>query len=233
MYIWLVLSTFLAILAGYSLPMRADTPEKINIPVAAAHTARMVINHRSALDYARKSKWPYYCDGVVEGTTVDDCDKEKSIGFEAGYITFEKIKDYIPQEFTYSNDYSSYILCLDENDEESLCQNQGEQVKQRFLVTFGDLHEKWLSSSSLATSEGSLDKPVVTPNDDMIKAFWQIFGCDESAGYIKEEDDAINIINYQGLKVFNIPQAMWSVMEASGICNERYNGSCLAYVSTL
>lgn len=233
MYMWLVLSTFLAILAGYSLPMRSDTPEKVNVPVASAHMVKMVINHRSALDYARKLKYPYYCEGVAEGTHVEGCDKEKRIGFESGLIEPEYIEAYVPTGFTYSDDYLSAILCLNEDNYEITCKNQEGVRKKRFLFTYGDLHEKWLSSNSLVAGEGSSAKPDVTPNEDMIKAFWQHFGSDEYVGYIKEKDGEVNIINYQGIPIFTVPQAMWDYMSGSGSCNITYNGSCIAYVSVL
>ena len=103
----------------------------------------------------------------------------------------------------------------------------------KILFTYGDLHEKWLSSRSLVEAEGGSGKPKATPNEDMIRAFREHFGFDEFVGYILEDGSEVNIINYQGIKIFNIPPTMWSVMEGSGFCNEKYNGSCIAYVTVL
>lgn len=234
MYMWLVLSTFLAILAGYSVPMRADAPEKFNVPVTSAHMVKMVINHRSALDYARKLKWPYYCEGVLAGTTVTHCDKDKRIGFAKGRVTAENVAPYVPEGFSFNSDFLSDILCFNEDGTEAdNCQNVIGAVKMKILFTYGDLHEKWLSSNSLVAGEGATGKPVVTPSEDMIKAFRQHFGYDEFVGYVVENGSNRNIINYQGRNIFTIPPAMWSVMDGSGICNKKYNGSCIAYVSVL
>ena len=45
MYLWLVLSTFLAILAGYTLPMRSDSSEKMDVPVASAYIMKMEVKN--------------------------------------------------------------------------------------------------------------------------------------------------------------------------------------------
>ena len=234
MYMWLVLSTFLAILADYSLPMRADTPEKFNIPVSSAHIAKMLIKHRSALNYAKQSKWPYYCQGEAEGAIVDTCEESKQTRFLPGIIQDEYIADYAPEGFSIITDYLAEIMCLNaDGTEADDCITDSANPKTRYLFTYGDLHEKWLSSNSLVAGEGSSDKPIVTPSEYVIKAFSEYFGYDEYAGYVKEDEDGAHIINYQGLKVFTIPQEMWSVMEGRSNCNINYNGSCIAYVSIL
>lgn len=231
MYMWLVLSTFLAILAGYSLPMRSDTPEKVNVPVASAHMVKMVINHRVALKYARKLKWPYYCD-VAEGETFPPCPPEKQIGFVPGPIDPEELTDYIPEEFVLSDEYKSQIFCYneDESPETVECHDVEENKRTRLLITYGDLHIRWLATQEIATAGGT-EKTVVTPNDDVIKAFRNHFGYDELVGYIRENGEEKEIINYQGTPVYTIPDDMWNYISAN--CNANYNGSCIAYVSKL
>ena len=242
MYLWLVLSTFLAILAGYSVPMRADAPEKINVPVASAHMLKMVINHRSILSYARHSKWPYCCEEVVTYGDVKTCAKDKRICFEPGRVSKDttnimgttSVSNHISDVYSFSDDFLSDIMCFNENGGEADdCKEAPETRKMKILVTYGDLHEKWLSANSLIASEGSSSQSVVSPNEDVITAFRNQFGYDEFVGYVIESSGSADIINYQGKKVFNIPSNMWSVMKSSGVCNEHYNGSCIAYVSVL
>lgn len=232
MYMWLVLSTFLAILAGYSLPMRSDTPEKVNVPVASAHMVKMVINHRVALKYARKQKWPYYCAGVAEGETVPECPQENKVGFVPGTINHDDLTYYIPEGFVLSDEYKSQIFCYneDESPETDECHDVEENKRTRLLITYGDLHEKWLSSQDIVAGGGA-GETKVTPNDDVIKAFRNHFGYDELVGYVRENGEEKEIINYQGTPVYTIPEDMWN--EISANCNANYNGSCIAYVSKL
>lgn len=232
MYMWLVLSTFLAILAGYSLPMRSDTPEKVNVPVASAHMSKMVINHRVALKYARKLKWPYYCEGVAEGTHVDTClPEKKQIGFGPGPINPGELDDDIPEGFVLSDEYKSQIFCYDKDGTEATeCHDDTDNKRTRLLITYGNLHIRWLATQEIATAGGT-EKPVVTPNDDVIKAFRNHFGYDEWVGYIRENGEEREIINYQGTPVYTIPDDMW--IDISNTCNADYNGSCIAYVSKL
>lgn len=229
MYMWLVLSTFLAILAGYSLPMRSDTPEKVNVPVASAHMSKMVINHRVALKYARKLKWPYYCD-VAEGETVPPCPPNKQIGFDPGPIDPVELGYYIPEGFVLSDEYKSQIFCYEDGSPVSVCHDDTDKKRTRLLITYGNLHIRWLATQEIATAGGT-EKPVVTPNDDVIKAFRNHFGYDEWVGYIRENGEEREIINYQGTPVYTIPDDMW--IDISNTCNADYNGSCIAYVSKL
>lgn len=232
MYIWLVLSTFLAILAGYSLPMRSDTPEKMNVPVASAHMMKMVIQHRSAQNFIKKHRWPYWCADVTSGVT--SCDEKDRIGFGPGEIDWEDIKQYVPDGFlvdagTEGTGYKSHIFCYnpDETPVDNCEESEGSS-KIKYLVTYGDLHEKWLASQTL-DSTGDDEKALVTPSDDMMRAFRNQFGYGEMAGYIREFEETQEIINYQGVSKFTLPEDMWD--ELSSSCT--YNGSCIAYVSVL
>lgn len=232
MYIWLVLSTFLAILAGFSLPMRADTTEKVNVPTASAHMMKMVVNHRSTLKHIRKLKWPYYCGGE---TGVEYCDKTKRIGFSVGIVDYADVEgsDSVPEGFALDVNYKSQIFCYNMDGTPAADCNEADEIaKMKILITYGDLHEKWLSSKTLETTDEDI-KPVVSPSDDMISAFRNHFGYDEFVGYVREDDGDIEIVNYQGVGKFEIPEDMWGEMSGSGICNEKYNGSCIAYASVL
>ena len=51
MYIWVVLATFLAMLASYTLSMRADIRKVAVEPMAEAEIAKLVSKHRAAGRY--------------------------------------------------------------------------------------------------------------------------------------------------------------------------------------
>ena len=132
MYIWLVLTTFLAILAGYSLPMRYDAYQRTDVPIASAHMLKMVVNHRTALSYGKHNKWPFVCvGGAIDAGVKKYCDKENQIGFDAGAITTDMVSAYIPAGFEFNDDYQSYILCFNEDGTLSdSCQNEAGQIKK-------------------------------------------------------------------------------------------------------
>ena len=116
MYIWLVLSTFLAILAGYSLPLRSDTSEKVDVPVATASAMRMVVNHKVALNYLRKQKWPFKCTSTscAEGGECSECDITHQTAFGPGLIDFtsEGVNSGI---FEPDENYKSLVLCYNQD----------------------------------------------------------------------------------------------------------------------
>ena len=236
MYMWLVLSTFLAILAGYSLPMRSDAPEQLNVPAAEAHLTKLLINHRIAQEYIKHKSWPNYC----EDGDIADCHITKRIGY-AGGSDFDKslleeyiTGNYVTNGFAISDEFNINILCLnDDGSEATDCKNVEGNEKKRYLFTYGDLLEKWLSSSNLHNSEEGGATPVVLPNEDILKALSQKFGDSYLVGYVLEGESEQYLINHKGQQIYTIPPAVWSEMYASGICNIKYNGSCIAYISEL
>ena len=240
MYLWLVLSTFLAILAGYSVPMRSDTDKLTDVPVASANMIKMVIKHRGALNYGKQNKWPFYCaEAQTDATGKKSCADDKQIGFDNGVISDEDIEPYVPREFVIDDEYISEIYCYDYDaateelsDDVTPCSDTAGVKKKRFVVTFGDLHPKWLSSSDLVAGGGS-DEAEVMPNNDVMLSFRKYFGFNEYAGYVKEKASGTYIINYQGVEIYKIPNNMYANWKSSGNCNSSFNGSCIAYVSML
>ena len=114
MYIWLVLSTFLAILAGYSLPLRSDTSDKVDVPVATASAMRMVVTHKVALNYLRTQKWPFKCTSCAEGAECSECDITHQTAFGPGLIDFtsEGVNSGI---FEPDENYKSLVLCYNQD----------------------------------------------------------------------------------------------------------------------
>ena len=54
MYIWLVLATFLAMIAAYFLPIRQDTQDILTVPVAQAKIVQLVAAQRAGLEYMKE-----------------------------------------------------------------------------------------------------------------------------------------------------------------------------------
>ena len=236
MYMWLVLSTFLAVLAGYSLPVRSDLSEQKDLPVATAHVYRMVINHKTALEYVKSQKWPYYCGeiSISDGIVLEECEDSDKIGYEAGIITKEMVEDFKAESFVFDEDnYVSQIFCLNADDTEvEDCLFQEGNEKKRFLVTYGDLHEKWISSGDLAGVEGS-ERVEVMPNDDILRGLSKSFPQDALVGYVREDTEGVHIINSWGTKVLTIWPAIWEGIFNSNMCNKRFNGSCMIQVNAI
>ena len=236
MYMWLVLSTFLAILAGYSLPTRSDLSDQKDVPMAAAQVHRMIINHKTSLEYVKSRKWPYFCGGVdvSSGVTIEICENSDRIGYEADVITSEMVEDFKHESFVYDEEnYVSRIFCLNEDDTEAEdCLHVEGNDKKRFLVTYGDLHEKWISANDLTSSGGS-GRLVVMPREDLLKGLGENFAHDTLAGYVREDDEGVHIINSWGTKVFTLLPWMWEYILSSDKCNEKFNGSCIIYMSAI
>ena len=232
---WLVLSTFLAILAGYSLPIRSDIESDKNGQVGSAFVYRMVINHRQSMEYVRLNKWPYYCEGVAAGETVEDCAINKRVGYEKGEVTADK-RPVSNDDFNYDTNYVSRIFCYNADGSEAAdCKNETGNEKKRYLVTFGDVDVRWITAKDLNAS----DKKV-TPRDDLMYGFRQNFGIDSPAGYVVErvvDADAgitdAQVYNGWGTMVFSIPVTMWADIKLHNNCNKEFNGSCIIYLSVI
>ena len=99
------------------------------------------------------------------------------------------------------------------------------------MVTYGDLHEKWLSSGDWSSAGGS--RRIVTPREYLLKGLGEHFADDAIAGYIREDATGAHVINSWGMDVFTFLPAMWNEIFNSGKCNKDFNGSCLIYVNVL
>lgn len=237
MYLWLVLSTFLAILAGYSLPVRMDIEEKKDLPVASAYLHRMIVNHKTAMEYVKKNKWPYYCGGIVpgDGEILTSCSEVDKIGYTPGVISADDIVGYELVDFVFDeNNYISEIFCSNEDGTESdNCINESGNVKKRYLVTYGDLYDGWIMHKELDVTPVAGTRQKVTPRDEILKVMGDIFPLDATVGYVMEDSGNAYILNSRGQSVFTFPAWMWNAVYGSDMCNKRFNGSCIAYLSLI
>ena len=218
MYLWVVLTTFLAMIAAYLLPIRSDTQKAVNVPVAQAKMMQMAVKQKAGILFMKENAYPYY-----------STEEERKVNYSSGEID---VTDYLPPGFINSEDYITAVYCMDEDmtqilTGEDACQKTDDEKKMRMLITYGAIPEKWVTISE---TDGNYS---VRPSADMMEALRQQFGTKEMVGYVVQEGSGFFVVNYEGTR-FEIPRP---VVENTGMgyygivdCLNDY-GSCLAYMS--
>lgn len=214
MYIWVVLTTFLAILAAFALPMRQDTPMLIDVPVAEAHVVKLVARQKAVLEYMKRNAWPFWGDQY-----------DGKVNYETKTMAYNEYKDFMTISYKDVSEYTTNIYCLD-NAKTNIrigadsCTRIPESQVWRVVFTYGPIPEKW----QLFLKEGSGYK--VKPSADFVRALRAHFVNTEQIGYV--EKGSPYIVNYEQSK-FEIPAPIWD--DSSGIqsCLNVY-GTCLAYM---
>ncbi|MBE6444081.1 MAG: hypothetical protein E7020_05395 [Alphaproteobacteria bacterium] len=224
MYVWVVLTTFLAMIAAYILPIREDTNKLVNTPVAQARLMQMVVKQKAGKQYMKENQWPYFSTQA-----------EKKVNYTTGVITADKMANYLPHGFINNDEYTTVIYCLDEDmttirTGEDACRKVGSETVVKVLITYGPIPEKW--QAIFAEGEGEGVTYDIKPSQDMINAFRSHFGVTEMVGYTIVEDGLIKIVNYEGTK-FDVPAIIANDTEYSGYslsnCIDDYT-TCLAYM---
>ena len=98
MYIWVVLATFLAMLASYTLSMRADIRKVTVEPMAEAEIAKLVSKHRAAGRYVHYNSPP--------NTPAEQ------VTFVPGIISDANIEGEMSSVTINDKNYTSQIFCL-------------------------------------------------------------------------------------------------------------------------
>lgn len=219
MYVWVVLTTFLAMIAAYILPIREDTDKLVNTPVAQARLMQMVVKQKAGKQYMKENQKPY----------------KNEIEYETGKIDAGEMTDYLPHGFINNDEYTTVIYCLNEDMTEirageNACRKVGSETVVKVLITYGPIPEKW--QAIFAEGEGEGVTYDIKPSQDMINAFRSHFGVTEMVGYTIVEDGLIKIVNYEGTK-FDVPEKIANDTEYSGYslskCIDEYT-TCLAYM---
>ena len=218
MYLWVVLTTFLAMMAAYYLPIRQDTQKILTVPVAQANLMQMIVKQKAGMQFMKENAYPYYS---TEG--------ERKVNYSSGEID---VTPYLPFGFVNNQNYVTAIYCMDEDMTqifvgEEGCQKVEGMNKARILITYGAIPEKWLVITP--TDEGYSMRPSI----DIIETLREHFGTEEMVGYVMVEGEKLYVVNYEGAK-FEIPQPIVQNegMANYGIkdCMDDY-GACLAYMS--
>ena len=196
MYLWVVLATFLAMIAGYYLPLRQDTPDLVNVPVAQARLAKMSAQHKLSLKYIRGLRKKVCYPSLDPPNGEDNCTDGGTLvtGYLEGINTADTIADdkfllYDSFGFQPDADYTTHIYCSPSDCNPAI--DTPETKPTRYLVTTGPVPEKW---------QRTFGEKVV-PTAEFMNALRAQFGRDEKVGYLSDG----KIINYEGT-VIDIPQ---------------------------
>lgn len=218
MYVWVVLTTFLAMIAAYFLPIRADTQKIINVPVAQAKMIQMVVKQKGGIQFMKENAYPYF-----------STEEEKKVNYTSGEID---VSSYMPHGFVNNENYVTAIYCMDEalsqiKTGEDACRKVEGQKLWRLLITYGAIPERW---QSITVEDGVYS---VRPTSDLMEALRQHFGSKEMVGYVINEGGKLYIVNYENVK-FEVPQPVADdqAVVNYGIkdCLNDYK-TCMAYMS--
>ena len=225
MYIWVVLTTFLAIIAAYILPVRPDTEEMVTVPVAQARIMQMLVRQQAGIQYLKERAWPYFSNRI-----------DKDVNYMSGELD---VAAYLPHGFVNNNEYVTALYCMNEEmttinaGSTAGCKKSYEQKVVRLLMTHGAIPEKWqVISDVVSNADGSVTDFGVVPSAEMIQALRNHFGTYEMVGYVVEDGGKFYIVNYEGTR-FDVPDVVvdstvvdWSLKA----CMEEYK-TCLAYMT--
>ena len=228
MYVWVVLTTFLAMIAAYVLPIRPDMHEKTVVPVAQARVMQLVVKQRAASQYMIERAWPYYDPNGDKSNAY-----ERKVDYVTGEITSEMMADYLPIGFIDNTDYVTALYCM--NDDmtelktgEGSCDKVHDTKISRMLITYGPIPEKWQNVTLL--DGGGYD---IKPSSDMMDAFRTMFSKKDMIGYVIIESGNWYIVNYEGTK-YPVPDL---IVNDTGVSDYTLKdcvydfGTCLAFMS--
>lgn len=216
MYLWVVLATFLAMMAAYVLPIREDTREMQSVSVAQAKLVQMIAKHSAGKEYLRRNAWPYW-DGTNQF--------EKKVNYHSGRLdNLAGFDQYLPRGFVNHQGFITAIYCMNE-DETALktgaddCRKIEGVRTRRLLITYGAIPERWKAISK----DGNYDK---RPSTDLLQAMRDHFGAKVMAGYVMPQGEKTYIVNYENT-FFEVPVPVKPVVDA---CLSDYD-SCMAMMS--
>ena len=169
MYVWVILATFLAMLASYALSVRPDMRELTVAPMAEAALGELMVQHRALKNYVYYLRCPF----------VDGCDEDyRTVGFDAGVVDLTDLEEEAPLNYTLSGQYTSQIFCLapglnahaTTSDGGNPCNIDG---GVRYMITYGSIPEKWVN----------LGTDLERPNLDLMNAMRNMTSSASMLGY--------------------------------------------------
>lgn len=237
MYLWVILTTFLAMIAAYYLPVRADTEEKLTVPVAQAQLIQMVAKQKAAMQYMVEHSYPYYCAPGFDCATNSNA--RRIVNFTSGSIAAAfadgSMATYMPKGFINNPNYTTRLYCMKLNHSNNTYSNSSDcnrnaddetTTTERALVTYGPIPERW---QTLVT-EG--ETTYVRPSPDLMNAMRQQFTKQEIAGYVYDDGNNLIIVNFE-YTTFVVPSPMRTDGNGLKSCvdNPNNHGTCLVYLS--
>ena len=227
MYFWVILATFLAMLASYSLSSRSDIRELTVEPLAESHVAKLITKHKMADIYVEQHK-PQFGDEFQQVTYVPNKQIPEEDGSEEDGLDTIYLNNGVQ---TNDKTYQSWIYCTNNitnknYDEPADCDRLD---TSKYLFTMGPIPRRWIN-----LVDG-------TPNVDYLNAMRKLGGEKIGLGYIDNvknieilnpEDNETHSswgIRNQTKKVLFIPRSITTDGDAfKRLCIENI---CIIYVT--
>lgn len=232
MYIWVVLATFLAMLASYSLSIRSDMREVTIEPIAEAALGMFISQHEGAYQYVKYKKYPYTAG-------------RKIVNYTPGVIAENDIINEMPKGYNLNGSYTSQIFCMNPAMTEAYSNQAAcnDKKNQKMLITYGPVPFKW----------ANLYDYRQLPNKDFMSAMRRIVNAGENLGYTApaETDDisecqanpnpspentscsSVKLMGRKGGMMVFIPEAVLNDGIFKSICDPSGQVSCLVYMTSI
>lgn len=225
MYIWVVLATFLAMLASYTLSIRSDIRTVTVEPLAEAEIGKLVTKHRAAQAYIRFRQYPY----------TNNSDPNYA-DFQAGVLTTQNVNSYLP--FGHVNDlrYVSQMFCMNENMTTAYSGSGSNnpcsvRTNNKILITYGKIPLRWLNQGT------SLEEPI----NDFMNAMRNMVEGGIEMGYTAPvqagtstqkniSNSSVRIINRDRDDMY-VPRAIVNDATFKSVCDLTKSEVCLVYLT--
>ncbi len=235
MYVWVILATFLAMIASYTLTIRPDAREITIEPLAEAALGRIVAQHKAAERYALYHRYPHMTHHNY-----------RTVEYVPGLLSDAELQPEMPIGYNLDNTYRSKIFCLSTDYKTSLTMSPGgsnpcDDNEQNMMVTYGAIPQRWLSLND-----------TTVPSTDLLNAMGRLVASSEGFGYIARTDktsdpynpsgSSVQIVN-NSLLVYHddtneivhhyLPAPIVNDNDFRSVCNLDSGKGCLVYVSTI
>lgn len=222
MYVWVVLATFLAVLASFALSPREDIRAVTVEPLAEAQVAKIVTRQKAALEYVKYRKKPY---------TVNP----EAVEYAPMVLSAGELEAYMPHGHIASPNYVTKIFCMNEMmtiayGDQANCSNKH---NSKMVVTFGQVPLRWINLNS--------ERGI--PTADFMNAVRNMVDSGTSFGYTAPvESGASTDRNISGSPMrlvdrdnsdLYVPLAVVSDGDFNEICGLDQDKACLVYQSSI
>lgn len=226
MYIWVLLATFLAVLASYTLSVRPDMRELSVTRVAEASLSRMIVQHEAGITYVKYNKYPYL-------------ENYNEVGYSPGIISDDDLLNEMPYGYVLDDSYTSQIFCMNEDLTVAYASGGGGNPcdvpgRRKMLVTYGPIPTRWMNLSAA----------VQRPNADFLDALWSTVASRNEFGYMisakpenvhvsRENPSASNVqlATRSEEELVFVPKAVLQDSSFKKVCNLAENHVCLVYMT--
>ncbi len=226
MYVWVILATFLAMLASYTLAPRADMRKVTVEPLAQAELGKFSVQQEAAYEYVVLHKPPF-------------SGHKKYNNYSPGVLSESTLRSHLPFGHVLSGLYTSQIFCMNSDMTEELSSGANgpcnEKTGRKVVVTYGPIPERWTNLS--VTPE--------QPNTDFMNAVRGTAYADEVLGYTMYDADAeydeydnvsgskVRIFDGRGASVSYVPVAVLNNAVYKKVCDMDKGRVCLVTMTAI